>query len=151
MPIVVGSTLSAILYVEDVVDRRFGFAVGGLVAQLGDQLGEASWRIQASANRCATEGQFGKDVPQPVSTFLDAGGKPHTFAEFKGKLRGKFVLATGYGGAVHRLAVLEHADRIVAVGAGAPPMSMGAMNTATRSTRSGGTWSWRASSFRGWR
>ena len=36
-------------------------------------------------------GQFAKldldqDVPQPASTFVDAEGKPHTFAEFKGKV-----------------------------------------------------------------
>lgn len=33
-----------------------------------------------------TELDFDQDMTLPVSTFVDAAGKPHTFAEFKGKV-----------------------------------------------------------------
>ncbi len=47
--------------------------------------------------------------PGDVTAELVWVGRGTSAADYEGKdVRGKFVLATGYGGAVHRLAVLEH-------------------------------------------
>jgi len=78
-------------------------------------------------------GQFAKldldqDVPQPASTFVDGDGKPHTFAEFKGKVLVYNIWAEWCGPCVEEMPTLAalqkaFADKdvvVVPVAAGYP-------------------------------
>lgn len=63
VPVVVGSTLSAILFVEDVLDRRFGFDDEDALVAVAALLGPTIRGMQELAESASGPGPVGGDAP----------------------------------------------------------------------------------------